>query len=56
MLMISTTLELDPDREGYKKAVIHRLERAAKEHLAQFPDVAGFVLINRPKDWRRPAA
>jgi hypothetical protein len=52
MLVIATTLELDRAQKGYKKTFVERLSRAVKEHLSRFPDVAGFVLINRLRDWR----
>jgi hypothetical protein len=52
MLLVVTTLELDRARKSYKKSLIERLSSAAKDHLSRFPDVAGFVLINRLRDWR----
>ena len=52
ILLVVTTLELDPAHEGYKKSFVERLSRAVEHHLSQFPDVAGFVLINRLRDWR----
>jgi hypothetical protein len=52
MLVIATTLELDRAQKDYKKTFVDRLSRAAKEHLSRFPNVSGFVLINRLRDWR----
>jgi hypothetical protein len=51
MLVVVTTLQLDPSREGYRRSYVERLSRAAKEHLSRFPDVAEFVLTNRLRDW-----
>jgi hypothetical protein len=51
MLVVVTTLQLDPSREGYKKSLVDKLSSAAKEHLSRFPSMAGFVLINCLKDW-----
>jgi hypothetical protein len=51
-LVIATTLELDQAHKGYKKSFVDKLSHAVKEHLSRFPDVAGFVLINRLRDWR----
>jgi hypothetical protein len=51
LLVVVTTLQLGPNQESYRKSFVERLSRAAKEHLSRFPDVAGFVLINRLTDW-----
>ena len=51
ILVIVTTLHLDPKREGYKKAFVEKLSRAAKEYLLHAPNANGFVLVNRLRDW-----
>lgn len=51
-LIIVTTLQLDPKRDGYKREFVEKLSRAAKNHLSHVPNAQGFVLINRPRDWR----
>jgi hypothetical protein len=56
VLVIATTLELDPSRQGYKKSLVDKLARAIKEHLAHFPEVGEYILTSRPRDWapRKP--
>ncbi len=51
LLVIVTTIALDEAKDGYKKSLVERLSRAAKEHLSRFPNVSEFVLINRLRDW-----
>jgi hypothetical protein len=51
MLVVITTLELDQAQRDYKKTYVDRLSRAAEDHLSGFPNVAGFVLVNRLRDW-----
>ena len=52
LLVVVTTLQLDPERQGYKKAFVDRLSHAARNYLAHQPNSAGFVLINRLRDWK----
>ena len=51
LLVILTTLVLDPKSERYSPKTVDRLSRAAEEFLAESPDLAGFALINRFRDW-----
>ena len=52
VLVIVTTLPLDPGQKGYKKSLVEKLSRAAHEHLAESKDAESFVLINRLRDWK----
>ena len=56
VLAIVTTLELDPKSQNYKKPLVKKLSRAAKEYLADSDDATAFVLMNRPRDWRAHAS
>ena len=51
ILVVVTTLPLDPGQKGYKKSLVEKLSRAAREHLAESNDAESFVLINRLRDW-----
>lgn len=53
ILVIVTTIELDPKHDRYSEKLIRKLGRAAEEHLAQSSEATGFMLVNRPKDWLR---
>ncbi len=52
LLVVVTTLQLDPEGRGYKKAFVDKLSHAAREYLSRLPNPAGFVLINRLRDWQ----
>jgi hypothetical protein len=52
VLVIATTLELDPNGRRYERALVDKLARAVTGHLSHFQSVDEFVLINRPRDWR----
>jgi hypothetical protein len=47
VLVIVTTLELDPASPRYQDRLVEQLSRAAHSRLARFSDADGFVLINR---------
>jgi hypothetical protein len=51
VLVIVTTIPLDAHHKGYKKTLVDKLSRAAREHLAESKDAEAFVLINRLRDW-----
>jgi hypothetical protein len=55
ILVIVTAVELDPQSERYKKRLVERLSAAARDHVAGSDRVTAFMLMNRPKDWRRSA-
>jgi hypothetical protein len=48
MLVIVTTLALDPKSKSYKKKLVDRLSLAAEEYLAENSgEASGFILVNR---------
>jgi hypothetical protein len=51
ILVIVTTVPLDSGQKGYKKSLVEKLSRAARDHLAESKDAEAFVLINRLRDW-----
>ena len=51
VLVIVTTIALDPGEKGYKKSLVERLSRAARDHLADSNEAASFMLMNRMRDW-----
>lgn len=46
VLVVVTTLELDPGNNRYKAKLVEKLTRAAKEHLEQSPEAGSFVVMN----------
>ena len=46
VLVIVTTMELDPKNKRYKAKLAEQLARAAKEYLAQSSEAASFVTMN----------
>jgi hypothetical protein len=53
LLVIVTTLELDPAADGFSAKNVERLHDAAKAFVAETGPLAGYVIVNRPKDWDR---
>jgi len=51
ILVVVTTIPLEPGHKGYKKALVEKLSRAARDHIADAKDAGSFVLINRLRDW-----
>ncbi len=51
LLIAVTTLELDPKADGYIAKHVERLTKEIEAYLAATPELAGYVLVNRPKDW-----
>jgi hypothetical protein len=51
VLVIVTTIPLEPDQKGYKKSLVERLSRAAREHLASSDEAASYMLVHRLRDW-----
>jgi hypothetical protein len=52
VLVIITTIPLEPDEKGYKKSLVERLSRAARDHLAESNEAASFLLMSRMRDWK----
>ncbi len=51
VLVIVTTIVLDPLSEKYKKKLVDRLSEAASAYIAGKAGITDFVLINRMKEW-----
>jgi hypothetical protein len=51
VLVIVTTIPLDPGEKGYKKSLVERLSRAARDYLAETSEAASFMLMHRLRDW-----
>jgi len=51
VLVIVTTIPLEPGEKGYKKSLVERLSRAANDYLADSKDAASFLLMSRLRDW-----
>ena len=52
VLVIVTTIPLEPDDKGYKKSLVERLSRAAHDYLANSHEASSFLLISRLRDWK----
>lgn len=52
ILVIITSLPLDPKDERYKQKLVDRLSEAARQYLAESGEVGGYMLMNRAKDWK----
>jgi hypothetical protein len=55
VLVIVTTLKLDPESHNYKRPLVEKLSRAARKYLAESGKATAFVLMNRPSDWQSGA-
>ena len=51
VLVIVTTIPLEPSDKGYKRSLVERLSRAAHDYLADSKEAASFVLMSRLRDW-----
>ena len=51
VLVVVTTIPLDPGHKGYKKSLVQKLSRAARDHLAETNAAGSYILINRLRDW-----
>jgi hypothetical protein len=49
--VVVTTIPLDPGEKGYKKSLVERLSRAARDYLADSNEAASFMLMHRLRDW-----
>ena len=56
VLVIITTIPLEPDDKGYKKSLVERLSRAARDYLADSKEAASYLLVNRMRDWKASKA
>lgn len=51
ILIIVTNAELDAEKKRYKPENVERLALAAEDFLKENPDVEGYALANRMRDW-----
>ena len=51
VLVIVTTIPLEPHDRGYKKSLVERLSRAAQDYLTDSNEAALFLLVSRARDW-----
>ena len=51
LLIVVTTMELDPEKDAYSQKHFDRLAKAAQEFVAETPDVDGYIIASRAKDW-----
>jgi hypothetical protein len=51
ILVIVTTIPLEPQDKGYKKSLVERLSRAAGDYLDDSKEAASFLLMSRLRDW-----
>jgi hypothetical protein len=56
VLVVVTTIPLEPDEKGYKKSLVERLSRAAHDYLAESKEAASVVLVSRARDWKASKA
>ena len=52
ILVIVTTIPLEPSNKDYKKSLVERLSRAASDYLADSKEAASFLLVSRMRDWK----
>ena len=51
ILVVVTTIPLEPGHKGYKKSLVEKLSRASQEYVVQSKEADAYVLINRLRDW-----
>ncbi len=51
ILVIVTTIPLDADHKGFKKSLVEKLARSARDYIAETKEAGSFVMINRLRDW-----
>ena len=51
VLVIVTTLPLEAEHKGYKKSLVEKLARSARDYIAETKEAGSFVMINRLRDW-----
>ena len=53
ILIVVTTLELDPRHKRFKRQLVDGLSSAADEFVAASDDVDGYCLVNRVREWSK---
>jgi hypothetical protein len=56
VLVIITTIPLEPNDKDYKKSLVERLSRAARDYLADSNEASSFMLASRMRDWKASRA
>ena len=56
VLVIVTTIPLEPNDKAYKKSLVERLSRAAHDYLASSNEASLFLLVNRLRNWKASKA
>jgi hypothetical protein len=56
VLVIITTIPLEPNDKGYKRSLVERLSRAARDYLADSNEAPSFMLASRMRDWKASKA
>ena len=51
LLIVLTTMELDSKAKGFSRKNSDRLHDAAQAFVAETESLAGYAIINRPKEW-----
>ena len=51
LLIVVTTLDLNPSDKRYQEKQVERLKGAIEDYIAAAPELAGYALVNRPKEW-----
>jgi hypothetical protein len=51
VLVVITTLALDPESERYRKKLVDRLSDAVSVYLADNAEINEYVMMNRMRDW-----
>ena len=53
ILVVATTVVLDPKNKKYRRSLVDRLSTAARAYLADSNEAEWFVLIDgKPKEWK----
>ena len=52
VLVVVTTLELDPRNHRYKARLVEKLTRAAKQYIEQSSEATSFIIMNPLREWR----
>jgi hypothetical protein len=53
ILIVATTLELDPHHKNFKRQLVDGLSSAAEDFVTASDDLDGYCLINRLRQWNK---
>jgi imidazole glycerol phosphate synthase subunit HisF len=51
LLIVLTTMDLDASAKGFNRKNFDRLNDAAQAFVAESEGLAGYAILNRPKEW-----